>query len=821
MTLASTLLVAIVLGLGADAPSAVNPSVVDPAAVTQIDIDPPTIRLGDPRAVQAILVTGKIGERLVDLTDVCEIRTSNESVARVVKGWEVVPAGNGSAEIVAKFGSREAKAAVAVTNFDKPRPINFTNEIVPIFTKLTCNSGGCHGKSGGQNGFRLSLLGFEPRQDHDYLVRESRGRRLFPAAPELSLVLRKATGTVPHGGGKLMKVGDDNYQLIVEWIRQGMPFGSDKDPVVTRIDVVPAQRVMGKRMTQRMRVTATYSDGHTEDVSRYAQFQSNYDDVGAVDVSGKVTSSTYSGEAAIMARYQGQVAVFRASVPNDRKLDNPPPFAIRNYVDEHVQKKWQALGLAPSATTADYQFIRRLYADLVGKLPTPEAVHVFVSSTDPQKRDKLIDELLASTDYASFMALKFGAVLQNKRGGQGDYVYGTHAMSLWLKDAFYNDMPYDQFARAVLTACGTPDVTPPVVWFRSVRSPEENVDNVSQLFLGTRIQCARCHHHPFEKWSQDDYWGMAAFFSRLGRKEFVKFAGGQSNEAVFVARSGSVSNPKTGQPALPKGLDAPAFNVPPGDDPRQKLVDWMVDPKNPMFARALVNRLWGHFFGKGIVDPIDDMRVTNPPTNAELLSALADDFIKRGFSIKHVIKTICSSSTYQLSSEPTANNMHDKYNFARYYPRRLQAEVLLDAIDQVTGSASNLGFPQDMRAVDLPDEQIGSYFLDIFGRPQRQSSCECERSSEANLSQALHLLNSNEIQGKLGDGNGRSSKLAADKRPDAEKVSELFLWFFARPPKADELKAALDHIGAQQNKAIAYQNIIWALLNSKEFLFNT
>jgi hypothetical protein len=798
-----------------------EPKAPEPADIAQIAIDPPTINLNDPRAVQRVLVTGKVGNRLVDLTDQCQIRSSNESIVKVAKGWELLPAGNGAAEIIAQFGKLETKTAVTVSNFDKPRPINFANEIVPIFTKLTCNGGGCHGKSGGQNGFRLSLLGFEPRQDHDYLVRESRGRRLFPAAPEHSLLLRKATGAVPHGGGKLMKPGDDNYQLIVAWIRQGMPYGVATDPVVTKIEVVPNHRVMTKRSTQRLRVTATYSDGHTEDVSRYAQFQSNYEDVGAVDVTGKVSAGTYSGEAAIMARYQGQVAVFRATVPNDRPIENPPAFAGRNFIDTHMQRKWQELNIAPSAATNDNQFIRRVCVDLIGKLPSPEAVQKFVASTDSQKREKLIDELLSSYDYSSFMALKWGAVLQNKRGAFGEYVYGTHAMSLWLKDAFYHDMPYDQFVRTVLTATGTPEVTPPVIWFRSVRTPEENVDNVSQLFLGTRIQCARCHHHPFEKWSQDDYWGLAAFFSRLGRKEFVKFASGQPNEAVYVMRTGGVSNPKTGQPAKPKGLDSPALEVPPGEDPRQRLVDWMADPKNPMFARALVNRLWGHFFGKGLVDPIDDMRVTNPATNPELLDALAEDFIKSGFRVKHTIRTICSSATYQLSSEPTANNIHDKYNFARYYPRRLQAEVLLDAIDFVTESPTNLGFPQEMRTVDLPDEQVGSYFLDIFGRPQRQSSCECERSSEANLSQALHLLNSNEIQGKLGNGSGRAAKLAADKRPDQEKITELFMVFFARPPKPEELKAALDHILAEQNKSVAYQNIIWALLNTKEFLFNT
>jgi hypothetical protein len=372
-----------------------------------------------------------------------------------------------------------------------------------------------------------------------------------------------------------------------------------------------------------------------------------------------------------------------------------------------------------------------------------------------------------------------------------------------------------------VTASGTPETNPPVMWYRVVRTNEDNVDNISQLFLGTRIQCAHCHHHPFEKWSQDDYYGMASFFARTGRKRYGTHANGQEDEAVFVARAGTAKHPRTNQDVKPKGLDGPALDVPPGVDPRAKLADWMTDPKNPFLSKAMVNRLWGHFFGRGIVEPIDDMRVTNPPVNPDLLEALSADFIKNGFSVKKLVRTICQSSTYQLSSEPNKFNAGDKQLFARYYPKRLQAEVLLDALDVATGVPTSFGFPTDMHAVDLPDEQIGSYFLDIFGRPARASSCECERGNDANLSQALHLLNSAEVQGKLTSDAGRAAKLAADKRPDADKVSELFLSFFTRPPRAEELKAALEHIQSKPDKKIAYQNLIWALLNAKEFQFNT
>lgn len=793
---------------------------IDISKLTEIAIDPPEITLADPRGMQRILVSGKLGNQLVDVTDLVKLRPLDEKIVTVNERLEAVPLADGQTAIVAEVSELSAQAPVKVANYSVGRPINFPNEVVPVFSKLTCNSGGCHGKSGGQNGFSLSLLGFEPFNDYDYLVKEGRGRRIFPAAPEQSVLLRKATGDLPHGGGKLMKEGDDYHQLIIAWIKQGMPYGSDNDPVVTNIEVIPNQRTLGRHRTQRLRVTATYSDGRTEDVTRFAQFQSNDQAVANVDELGKVTTSDLAGESAIMARYMGRVAVFRATVPVGKEVTIASDFRPANYIDELTAKKWQDLGLIPAEKTSDREFVRRLYIDLCGRLPSPETVDQFVSSQESTKREMLIDQALADPDYASYMALKWGAILQNKRAGRADYAPGTHAMSLWLKNAFYNDLPYDQFVREILTATGTAESNPPVVWFRSVQSREDNVDNVAQLFLGTRIQCARCHHHPFEKWSQDDYYSMAAFFSRIGRKSQGLASNAQPIDAVFVARSGGVKHPRTGADVPARGLDGPVVELPPGVDPRARLADWMTDPANPFFANALVNRIWGHFFSRGIVEPVDDMRVTNPPSNPELLAALAKDFVDSGYSIKHLIKTICMSETYQLRSEPNDYNIHDKQNFARYYPKRLPAEVLLDALDTVTAVPTSFGFPSEMRAVDLPDEQVGSYFLDIFGRPARASSCECERGGEANLSQALHLLNSTEVQGKLTAESSRATTLATDARPDAEKVTELFIRFFARPPRDEEMKTSLDYINGKQDKKVAYQNLIWALINTKEFQFN-
>lgn len=792
---------------------------LDPATISSIEIEPSVIELAHARSLQRVLVSGRLGDRLVDLTDVAHIESSNAGVVAVNSLREAVPVADGAAEIIASFGPHKAKAVVTVRDRESTRPISFTNEIEPVLSKLGCNSGGCHGKSGGQNGFRLSLLAYQPEADYEYIVTEARGRRVFPAAPAQSLLLRKATGRLPHGGGKRMVPDDDSHQLLTDWIRQGMPYGA-QDPKVVRIEIFPQQRVMDRQSTQRLRVTATYSDGRNEDVTRQVQFQTNDESIATVDDTARVTTHDQNGEAAIMARYQGQVAVFRASVPTGKTLPASSDFVVGNEVDRLTSRKWKDLGLAPSRRTTDAEFIRRVYIDLCGKLPPADDVKAFVGSAQRDKRAKLVEQLLDSLDYASSMAMKWGAVLQNKREGRGDYAPGTHAMSLWLKEAFHDDMPYDEFVREILTASGTAVDNPPVVWYRQVRSPEQNVDNVSQLFLGTRIQCAQCHHHPFEKWGQDDYFKFASFFARIGRKPYGAMESGEPEEAIFVSRSGNAKHPVTGQDLKPAGLGGPELDVAAGEDPRQKLVDWMTGPDNPYFAKALVNRLWGHFFGRGIVDPLDDMRVTNPPSNPELLDWLAKDFVAHGYSIKHSLRTILSSSTYQLASEPNDYNKDDRQNFARYYPKRLPAEVLLDAIDSVTLTRTDFSFPGEMRAVDLPDENVGSYFLDIFGRPARQSSCECERTGDANLSQALHLLNSQEIQTKVAAESGRASKLAEDARPIADKVRDLYLVFFARQPTDNELQTAAGYVESKDDKRAAFQNLIWALINTKEFQFN-
>lgn len=818
---------------GDKAPAKVEPLVLPkPADVLALTVSPEKIALkGLDDAAQVVVTAELSGKRLQDLTGDLKYEVADPKVARVTSTGRIVPLANGSTQVTASYGDKVIKVAVTAASCDVNLPINFGNQIVPIFTKLGCNSGGCHGKASGQNGFKLSLLGFEPDVDYSALVKEARGRRLFPAAPDNSLLLLKAVGAVAHGGGKRMEAGSDEYKLVRRWIAAGTPFGETTDPIVTKITVVPEHRILPRNNRQQFAAYAHYSDGSVEDITRRAQYESNDTEIAVVDPAALVRTLAMSGEAAIMVRYLSHVATFRATVP----LDAPAPsykFEPKTVVDQLTLKKWQQLRLVPSELCSDEQFIRRISLDLTGTLPTPAQVLAFAADADPQKRDKLVDALLESPEYSYFFANKWADILRVKRRGQADRAKGTFAFHGWIRQAVASDRPYDEFARDILAASGDEINNPPTVWYKELMNPEQFVDDTAQVFLGLRIACAQCHHHPYEKWSQDDYWGLAAFFGRLGRKNTPvpgEFVGQQvTRQAIFSKSAGSVINKRTSKPADIKPLDAEPLKVAADEDPRQKLVDWMVDPKNPFFAKAVANRYWAHFFNRGLVDPLDDMRVTNPPSNPELLDALAKELVTNKFSLKHLVKTICKSRTYQLSAVPNEFNQHDKQNYARYYPRRMSAEVLFDAVNQVTDSPAGFGgLPTDKhapkRAIMLPDESFPSYFLDVFGRPQRISACECERVSEANLAQALHLLNSDEIQGKVARAGGRADALAnvKDARPDAVKIEELFLWAFARKPTAAQRDLALAHIAKHgANKKVAYENILWALLNTKEFVFN-
>jgi hypothetical protein len=738
-------------------------------------------------------------------------------VVRITPQGYVRPAGKGEATITVTFGGRTATSRVTVRDYDETRPVDFGNDVVPLLTRHGCNAGGCHGKASGQNGFKLSLFGFDRAFDYNAIVKEARGRRVFPAAPDASLLLAKPTGRVPHGGGKRLSPDSDAYQTVRRWIAQGAPAGDANAPGLTRLEVVPPQRVLHPQVQQQLAVLAHYADGSVRDVTRHAQYQSNEVALAAVDEDGLVRTFDLTGEATVMARYMGQVSVFRATIPLGKPVAGSIDFPPANYVDELALAKWKKLGLVPSGQCTDGEFIRRATLDLNGRLPTPDEVRAFLADTSPEKRAKLVDRLLDSPDYAAFFALRWGSILRNSQlAGAEQAAYAFHD---WLSDMIGRNRPYDEFVRGIVAASGEWQEAPAINWYWQMRDDplHQPVADTAQVFLGLRLQCAKCHHHPYERWSQDDYYGLAGFFTRLGRKSF----GEPPPYYPARTRTSAEVNPRTGKPLEPKLLDGPVLDVPPEADPRQLLVDWMARPDNPFFAKALCNRMWGHLLGRGLVDPVDDMRETNPPSNPELLDALAKDFVAHKFDVKHLIRTICNSRTYQLSSVPNESNRHDRQNHARYYGKRLIAEVLLDAVDEVCGTKTQFGkMSKQARAVDLPHEGFGSYFLDVFDRPPRSSPCECARSTGASLSQVLHLANSPEIEDKIAAEQGRVAKLVRDKVPPEKAVEDLYLGAFARYPTAAEKEEALDYLARQKEPRRGLEDVLWALLNSREFLFN-
>ncbi len=800
----------------------------DPGVLNSLRIEPETaegqsglvIRGRDAR--QQLVVTGEyLSGQLRDHTHSAKYTVEPAGIVEVAADGMVSPLKDGVATVKVADGGKETTVAIYVEGVANQIQINFKNQIVPIFTKLGCNSGGCHGKASGQNGFKLSLLGFYPDEDYEYLVKEARGRRLFPTSPAESLLLLKATGKSPHGGGKRMEEGSYEYRMLYRWIEQGMPYGSPDDPYVVGIECVPAQRLMDRGADQQITVVAKYSDGSSEDVTRMALYEANDTEMAEATETALIKTLDLAGEVAIMARYQGQVSTFRATVPLGADTSAIP--APANFVDEAVFSKLKLLGIPPSELCDDATFLRRVHIDVTGTTPTQDEVVAFLADPSTDKREKLVDRLLDTEAYADYFANKWNLVLRNKKRRNEDLA-ATYSFYRWIWDSLYENKPYDEFVRDVVTASGEASINPAVVWYREVDEVNEQVEDTAQLFLGLRIQCARCHHHPFEKWSQNDYYGFSAFFTTVGKKNVFGAINTQSDKRIFHnEKVAQAQNPRSKQNLKPAGLGSDALEIPPERDPRHYLADWMAREDNPFFAKALVNRYWKHFFDRGIVEPEDDMRETNPPSNPELIDALSQNFIKNGFDLKWLVRTICNSRTYQLSALPNDYNLKDKQNFSRYYPKRLTAEVLYDAFHQVTDSTQGYsGLPAGTRAIQLPDASIGPYFLKVFGQPQGDTACECERSQEANLAQSLHLLNSSEVQTKIASGSGRAAKLSGDKaRTDDDKVRELYRWAYSREPKDDELQIAMAHIKKHEaSPKVAYEDIVWALINTKEFLFN-
>ena len=634
---------------------------------------------------------------------------------------------------------------------------------------------------------------------------------------------------MPHGGGVRLAADSEGYALLRTWVEQGAVFAAGGEPQLVSVVVQPDQALVELGGEQQLTALANYSDGSIRDVTALALYETNAEAIADVNESGLVEYLDLPGKVAVMVRYQGQVTAFTGAVPLGAPMGTLPP--PNNYIDEHVFANLTDLGIPPSPVCDDATFLRRVTLDIAGRLPNDIEVAAFLENTDANKRDHVIDALLQSPDYADYFASKWTPLLKNQRQVASD-ITSNFAFHAWIRDSFLANVPYDQMVRELLAATGTVVGNPPVAWYKRVKDPKEQLEDIAQLFLGVRMQCAQCHHHPFERWSQDDYYSFAAFFSRIGRRPTAT----AGEDLIFHQRgTAEAQNVRTGEMLRPVALGDDVGEISPDEDPRLRLADWMSSPENPYFARALVNRYWKHFFKRALIEPEDDIRDTNPPTNPELLAALEQQFIESGFDLKELVRAITSSTAYQLSAIPNEHNLLDHQNYSRFYPRRLQAEVLLDSIDVLTGATTSFAnLPPGTRAVALPDNSYNSAsaFLQVFGRPGSASVCECERVQSSSLAQSLHLINSSEMKAKLATAGGRAQRLGQSESSAEEKITELYLAAFSRRPRPEEMQTAIAYLNepltdadgitieaataAHQN----FQDLIWALLNSKEFLFN-
>lgn len=707
-----------------------------------------------------------------------------------------------------------------------PAVPKFELDIQPILTANGCNAGACHGKSRGQNGFALSLLGFDPDYDYHALVNEARGRRLFPAVPEMSLFLRKGSGQMPHGGGVKLPTDGDAYKTIVAWIEAGMPRADENDPVFQRIEIAPQPQPLAPNQNLGLTVTAHYSNGSTRDVTETSFFQSSEAAIVAVNESGLLKAGELPGEATVMARYMGQIATWSTVIPraNPIAADVYDALPQNNLIDPLVWNKLRDLNILPSDPIGDEKYLRRVHLDLIGRLPTSEETREFIADPQENKRRLLVQKLLDRPEYVDFWANKWADLLRPNPYRVG--IKATLSLDGWLRDAFRRNLPFDQFAEELVTAKGSTWRNGAVTVFRDRRTPEEITTMFSQLFLGVRLECAKCHQHPFEVYSQRDFYSLSAYFANVGYKGTglsPPISGGE--EIVTVSNKGQVKHPLTDEVLSPAPLKGEPVNVAAGEDPRQHFVDWLIADDNSRMAKAAVNRIWGELFGVGIVDPVDDMRATNPPSNPELLAALAEEFKRMEYDQKDLLKLITSSYVYGLSSLPNETNANDHRNFSRHYRRLARAEVVADALSDVIGVTDSFdGLASEGRAMQLWTFRTPSDTLDSFGRPDPNQDPPCERFPEATMTQALHLMNAPAIQSKLTNDQALPSKLA--KQLDEEKVSsqqiieELYLTVYNRPPSESEVRLVLPLLNdANRNRQQTIEDLLWSLINTPEFVY--
>jgi hypothetical protein len=789
---------------------------------TKITVLPSAVALEGPRATQQLVVTGHyVSGTIRDLTPFCTFTTDNASIAAVSPEGLVSAAGNGATSLLVKAGPGSARVPVTVKDFDRPGPVSFRRDLIAALNVGGCNQGACHGTPSGKNGFKLSLRGYDPAADYLQLTRDVLGRRTDRLGLDASLIFQKALARVPHEGGQRFSAKSVPARMMHAWLAEGLQDDPPTLPAVKHVDVLPGARVLNEPARwQQLAVIAHFADGTSRDVTRLTVFTSSDPAVATVDTSGLVEFGQ-GGEVAILCRYLDELVSVRLTYLESRKgfaWSNPPE---NNFVDRHVFAKLKMLSILPSDLCTDQEFLRRATMDLCGLLPTAAEARAFHASADPNKRAKLIDALLDRPEYADFWTLKWSDVLRSSR--KTIQAKGTHVFQHWLRDHVARNTGLNEVVRELITGSGSTFGNPPANYYRVARDPSSLAETTAQLFLGVRMQCAKCHNHPFERWTQDDYYSTAAFFARVKlRKDPIepgkdKVAGA---EYVYVDRAGEMVQPRTGKTMPPKFMGGPVPSIPPGQDRRQVLAAWLTAGDNPFFARSIVNRLWYHLMGRGIVDPVDDFRESNPSANDELLDALAKDFVAHKFDVKHLLRTIMTSRTYQLSALTNEFNKNDDKYFSHAVTRLYTAEQLFDALCLVTEVPEKFaGVPPGTRAVQLPDGDINHPFLKTFGQPARELSCECEREGDSNLAQALQLINGPAVNDRLRNPNNRIGKLLARKLPDRDLLNELYLVTLTRLPSDAEAQASLDHVNRAVDRRRAWEDVQWALINAKEFLF--
>lgn len=783
------------------------------ASWSAFQVYPPNIRIQSQSDSQHVIAVATRADGItVDVTEQVQWSLENPALAKL-ESLVLSPVADGATHLVGAWNGMQARVPVEISQSNVPRTIGFERDVMPVLTKAGCNTGSCHGAARGKDGFRLSLFGFDPIGDYQRITREIGIRRINLAVPDQSLLLLKATGAVQHSGGKKIEPGSKHYQTILAWLQAGAPADAARPPVVSKVDLYPNQTVLeGEGSQQRLVAVATYADGTQRDVWDLASFTTNNERTASVALDGRVTAGV-RGEAFVMARFDTHtVGTQVLALPVGLQYQSQPTSG--NYIDALVDAKLKKLRLPASGACSDQEFVRRVTLDITGLLPTEDETQNFVTSTDPNKRSALVDSLLERKEFSEIWAMKWADLLMIKSKPEVSYK-ATYLYYNWLLNQIASNTPIDKIVRELLTATGGTFQNPATNFYQVEQDRLKLSENVAQVFMGIRTQCAQCHNHPFDRWTMDDYYGFAAFFSQVGRKQSEDYR----QILVFNSFGGEVNHPVGGAVVKPKFLGS-AVPETAGKDRRAVLAEWITSNDNPLFAKSIANRIWAHFNGVGIVDPVDDFRASNPPSNPELLDALAAKLVDYKYDIKQLVRDICNSQTYQRTSTPLAENEQDLRNYSHATVRRIPAENMLDCISQVTQTKEKFrGLPVGARAVQIADGATSNYFLTTFGRSARTTVCADEATTDPSLSQALHLINGNSISGKINQGNLLAQWKQQGLTTDAI-IDRIYLRCLSRFPNESERAKLLQLVQESANPDQGLHDAFWAVLNSREFIFN-